>query len=261
MYHFFQQAGLLRTEHGEYWIEPSNQLATDNTNGRPHVIFKRSAVDKVAAYHRAKRAVNSNKNPYNTNTNPTYKVQEQKKYEARRLRESKEAKDKRRRQYLEDRRRRLEALRRNPTDFRRQQWKLRMEQRRARTYPSASKSSSNSLEANSEASKSYEQLIQSKNKNRKASSEQKPNRIRNRKKNQGKKRRKRNCFTKQPPYQWRTQNKLNDPVENKNDRRSKIDNVSNIDQTTIVLLYCYKHEPVISYGTYKSIDQLEPYRQ
>lgn len=190
-------------------------------------------MDKVAAYHRTKRAVNNYRNPYNTNTSPTYKEQEQRKYEARRLRESKEAKDKRRRQYLEDRRRRLEALRRNPTDFRRQQWKLRMEQRRAHAYPSASKSSSSSMEAKSEANKSYEQLIQSRNVNRKASSEQKPSRIRNKKKNRGKKRRKRNCATKQPPYQWRTQNKLNDPVENRNDRRSKIDKVSNITQTIV----------------------------
>ncbi|XP_026326266.1 A disintegrin and metalloproteinase with thrombospondin motifs 7 [Hyposmocoma kahamanoa] len=216
-------AGLLRTEYGEYWIEPSNQLDIDDAGGRPHVMFKRSAVDKVAAYHRAKRAVNSIRKPYNTNTNPTYKEQEQRKYEVRRLRESKEAKDKKRRQYLEDRRRRLEALRRNPTDFRRQQWKLRMEQRRAHTYPSASKSSSSSMEAKSEANKSYEQLIQSRNINRKASSEQKPSRIRNRKKSRGKKRRKRNCATKQPPYQWRTQNKLNGPVENRIDRRNKID--------------------------------------
>lgn len=206
-------------------------------------------MDKVAAYHRAKRAVNSNYNPYNTNTKPTYKAQEQKKYEERRLRESKETKEKRRRQYLEDRRRRLEALRRNPTDYRRHQRKLRMEQRRARTYPRASQSSSSSLEAKSEASKSYEQLFQS-NKNRKSSIEQKPSRIRNRKKNHGKKRRKRNCATKQPPYQWRTQNKLNHPVENRNDKGNKIDWVSN---DTIIMLDRYKHGSAIGCGTNYSL--------
>lgn len=178
----------------------------------------------MAAYHRAKRAVNSNKNANNTNTNPTYKEQEQKKYEARRLRESKEAKDKRRRQYLEDRRRRLKALRLNPTEFRRQQWKLPMEHRRASYRPS--KSPSSALEVKSLANKPYEQFNQSKNKTRKASSEHKPSRIRNRKKNHGKKRRRRNCATKEPRYLWKSQKRT---VENRTDRRNLIDKVSKID--------------------------------
>lgn len=188
-------------------------------------------MDKVAAYHRAKRAVNSNKNPYNVNTNPiNKKEQEQKRYEARRLREIKEAKDKRRRQYLEDRRRRLKALRLNPTEFRRQQWKLPMEHRRASYRPS--QSPSRSLQVKSKVNKPNEQLIQAKNINRKASSEQKPNRIRNRKRNQGKKRRKRNCATKEPRYLWKTPKRT---VEHRNERRNKFDKVSNIDQITIKL--------------------------
>lgn len=237
----------------------------NSSTGRPHVIFKRSAVDKVAAYHRTKRAVDNNKNPYNINNRLTYKEQEQRRYEARRQRESKEAKDKRRRQYLEDRRRRLEALRRNPTEYRRQQWKLRMEQRR-RTYPSASKSSSSSIEAKSEANRSREKLYQSKNKNRKASNEQNSSKIRNQKKSH---RRKRNCATKQPPYQWRTKNVMNENIEKRNDRRNKIVTVSSIDHIP-TKLGRYEHglivgcrkislvSPITSYKTLGALSLCQP---
>lgn len=43
--YFCQQAGMLRTEHGEYWMEPSFQH-TPTASGvqHPHLIYKRSAL-------------------------------------------------------------------------------------------------------------------------------------------------------------------------------------------------------------------------
>lgn len=188
---FFLQAGHLRTANGEYWIEPSNHLPTDGTEGRPHVIFRRSAVDKVEAFHREKRAVankNNRNNGYqNNNRNQNIK-------RGNDNRRNKMVIDKRRREFLERRRKRLEAMRRNPVEYRRHQANLRMEERR-----SHSSSKSNSIET----SRSLEQFIERKNRQRliDQDTEQRMRRIRNRRP-----RKRRNCATKQPPYQWRKLN-------------------------------------------------------
>lgn len=196
IYIFFLQTGLLRTEHGEYLIEPSNQIPTDSSQGRPHVIFKRSAVDKVKAYHRKKREIDRRSRTETHSGNPTqrynkYTQSQQSNEASRRERQNRLAIDKRRREYLEERRRRLEAMRSNPTEYRRQQAKLRMEQRRLQ-----SSSKSASVE-----SKSVEHL---RNKNRKQINELRPRRIKN--KRRRKRRQPKNCATKQPPYQWKTKN-------------------------------------------------------
>lgn len=207
---FFLQAGLLRTEHGEYLIEPSNQISSDSSQGRPHVIFKRSAVDKVEAYHRAKREIDRRSRTNTHSESPTQRYsnnrynqnQQNKSYEARRERQNKLAMDRRRREYLEERRRRLEAMRKNPTEYRRQQARLRMEQRRTQSV-----SKSNSFE-----SKSVEQNNAVRNKNRKnVKNELRPRRIKNRRRR--KRRQSKNCATKQPPYQWKTKNLENHELE------------------------------------------------
>ncbi|XP_075979285.1 ADAM metallopeptidase with thrombospondin type 1 motif B [Anticarsia gemmatalis] len=212
-------AGLLRTEHGEYWIEPSKQQPTDSSAPRPHVIFKRSAVDKVKA--RAKREIDSrgnlntqtNKNNHlntqanrynrvNTQTNRTDQRRDRpynnrQRMNARRHREYKEARDKRRREYLEQRRRRMQQLRQNPTEYRRHQAVLRMEERRLH-----SNSRSNSIE-NSSASNSSSLETRRRNRNRASlTDEQRLRRVRNRRR----RKRSKNCATKQPKYLWRKQN-------------------------------------------------------
>ncbi|KOB78006.1 A disintegrin and metalloproteinase with thrombospondin motifs 7 [Operophtera brumata] len=199
-------AGHLRTENGEYWIEPSNQLPSDSSEGRPHVIFRRSAVDKVEAFHREKRAAenvnngfqNHNRNNgYQTNSRNNGYQNNNRNQNSRRNADNRRSKidtDKRRREFLERRRKRLEAMRRNPVEYRRQQANLRIEERRPH-----SNSTSNSIET----SKSLEQSIERRNRKRiiDKDTEHRMRRIRNRRK-----RKRRNCATKQPPYQWRAQN-------------------------------------------------------
>lgn len=215
----FVQAGLLRTEHGEYWIEPSSQVPTDNSAGRPHIIFKRSAVDKVKAFHRMKREVDSRANSNLSHDKANIGKQSPKNINmhtsANKNRSSKEAMDKRRREYLEERRRRLEAMRLNPTEYRRHQARLRMEQRRLQ-----SNSRSNSVET----SNSYE-LSQSKSKSREKSLGN-LRRIRNRRR---RRKRSKNCATKQPPYQWRTKN-----IHTHNDTSNSYENIVRIIYFTIV---------------------------
>ncbi|KAL0821080.1 hypothetical protein ABMA28_005711 [Loxostege sticticalis] len=207
-------AGLLRTEHGEYWIEPSNQIPTDSSQGRPHVIYKRSALNKVGT-HRGKREVSHSDNPTQRYSSNKY-TQPKNPYETlRRDRQDKLAMDRRRREYLEERRRRLEAMRRNPTEYRRQQARLRMEQRR-----SQSMSKSISVE-----SKSVENSAM-RNKNRKnISNEMRARRVKNRRR---RRRRSKNCATKQPPYQWKTKNleshELEQHKRNGNNRNYHINN-------------------------------------
>ncbi|XP_049871577.1 A disintegrin and metalloproteinase with thrombospondin motifs 7-like [Pectinophora gossypiella] len=211
-------AGLLRTEYGEYWIEPSNQLSTDSSAPRPHVIFKRSAVDKVAAYHRAKRSVDRT----NTNNNLSNRERELQnrrlQNESRRNRTLKEARDKRRREYIEERRRRLEAMRRNPTEYRRQQMRLRMEQRRAHSF-SKSVSTSNSVEGS--YSLEQQKHIQNNRNRNKMSNEHGPRRIRPRRRRR--RRSAKNCATKQPPYQWRDKNFISQETgtQRRNNRNNK----------------------------------------
>ncbi|XP_068622404.1 A disintegrin and metalloproteinase with thrombospondin motifs 7 [Battus philenor] len=207
-------AGLLRTEHGEYWIEPSNQVPTDISAGRPHVIFKRSAVDKVKAYHRTKREVNgkSNSNISHDNKVKNTKANSDLKKYSNENRNSKEAMDRRRREYLEGRRKRLEAIRLNPTEFRRHQAKLRMEQRRLHSdSKSYSVETSNSYESYNSKSQSREKML---------------NRLKLRRSRNRRRRRKRpkNCGTKQPPYQWKAYNvyKHNETIaDSKNNKSSR----------------------------------------
>lgn len=207
-------AGLLRTEQGEYWIEPSTQKPSDNSEGRPHVIFKRSAVDKVAAYHRAKRAVDKNTNT-NSKVNHDKDTQRYTSQHAnlRNYRESKEERDRQRREYLEQRQKRLEAMRRNPVEYRRQQSNLRMEERRMHTYPK-----SNSIEG----SRSLHS-----NQGRKRNQNKSERRLR-RKHRRRRKRAAKNCGTRQPPYQWKQKklhtSELDDNKKyryNKNNRYSR----------------------------------------
>lgn len=191
-------AGLLQTEHGEYWIEPSNQLPVNSSEARPHVIFKRSAVDKVKAFHRAKREIDNRKNTNSHTNRNDYGNKQSKKRQRqspRRLRENKEAMDKRRRDYLEQRRRRMQLLRQNPTEYRRQQAILRMEERRLHTN-----SRTNSIE-NSRLVDQSSSLETRRSRNR-SSDEQRLRRVKNRRR----RKRSTNCATKQPSYLWRKQN-------------------------------------------------------
>ncbi|XP_063830202.1 A disintegrin and metalloproteinase with thrombospondin motifs 7 [Ostrinia nubilalis] len=186
-------AGLLRTEHGEYWIEPSNQISSDSSQGRPHVIYKRSALMQQGT-HRGKREVDtrthSDRPTQRFSSNKYTQNQPNKYYDT--ARRDRLAMDRRRREYLEERRRRLEAMRRNPTEYRSHQAKLRMEQRRLQAM-----SKSISVE-----SKSVEQNSALKNGNRKKiNNDMRLRRVKNRR---NRRRRSKNCATKQPPYQWKT---------------------------------------------------------
>ncbi|KAJ8714545.1 hypothetical protein PYW07_002770 [Mythimna separata] len=212
-------AGLLRTEHGEYWIEPSKQIPKDSSEPRPHVIFRRSAVDKVEAWHRAKREVDNRmrnnsqmkRNSYEKNTQQNYNKRTRP-TNARRYRASKELADKRRREYLEQRRRRMEMMRKNPAEYRRHQNILRMEERRLQQ----SNSKSNSIESSKSASL---EAARRRNRNR-YSDEQRLRRIRNRRR----RKRSKNCATKQPTYQWRRQNLLTEKgiAQHNNNHSNKV---------------------------------------
>lgn len=105
--------------------------------------------------------------------------------------------DHRRLVYLEERRRRLEAMRRDPAAFRRNQTKLRMEKRRFQSTSESRSSNSVSIEN----SHSLEQALRNKT-HHKPRNEQRPRRIRPRRR----RKRSKNCATKQPPYQWKTKN-------------------------------------------------------
>ncbi|KAL4704462.1 hypothetical protein ACJJTC_019561 [Scirpophaga incertulas] len=233
-------AGLLRTEHGEYWIEPSNQKPSDPSQGRPHVIFKRSAIDKVKAYHRAKREIerdeeNLNRKPQTSYGRDNINRRTQRRGDqriinrtqgnqsnnshGRRDRERKLAIDRRRREYLEMRRRKLEAMRTNPVEYRRQQDRLRMQQRR---LVANSRRTSISVE-----SKSVERNRNTNiNKNRKNISDEL--RLRRMKSRRRRRRESNNCATKQPPYQWKTRNYDKHDIElQKNQRYNKYSARSN----------------------------------
>lgn len=198
---FCPQAGLLRTAQGEYWIEPSTQKPDNSSDPRPHVIFRRSAVDKVEAYHRAKRDLNNRRNSEaHLNRNNQRKDNKRQRVNSKRNRELKEARDKRRREYLEQRRRKMLLLRQNPTEYRRHQARLRLEARRLQ-----SNSRSNSVEN----SRSVDQSSSLENKYKKrvrltASDSEKLRRVKNRRR---RKKRSKNCATKEPRnYIWRQQN-------------------------------------------------------
>lgn len=201
--YFLLQAGHLRTEQGEYWIEPSNQIPTDSSKGRPHIIFKRSAVDKVESFYRKKRDAGR---PSYTNNNSNVRRFENPK------RSHKEAKDARRRAYLEERRRKLEALREDPVAYRRQQTR-RAEQRRLQSI-SKSVSTENSM--------SREQISRHKTAG-KYRIEKTPQRIRTRRR----RRRSKNCATKQPRYQW----------ENKNLHGGKHEGYRNTRYSKVIMLF------------------------
>ncbi|XP_052742617.1 A disintegrin and metalloproteinase with thrombospondin motifs 7 isoform X1 [Bicyclus anynana] len=192
-------AGQLRTEHGEYWIEPSKHKPTDGSPGHPHIIFKRSAVDKVKAFHRRKREVEHGRS--NSYTNLSSNNNENKMKQNYR-RAQKEIKDRRRRKFLEGRRRRLEALRNDPAAYRRHKKRLRMEGRRLQPS-SASASSSRSVSV--ENSKSLEQGAKVKSR---------PHHKR--------KRIQKNCATKQPSYQWKERNFKTESEDSKKDRNNKV---------------------------------------
>ncbi|XP_026493067.2 A disintegrin and metalloproteinase with thrombospondin motifs 7 [Vanessa tameamea] len=190
-------AGLLRTEHGEYWIEPSNQIPTDGSPGRPHVIFRRSAVDKVQAFHRRKREVEGAAY-MSRNTNEKHSSKHVRKRDS--SGSQKEAMDHRRYLYLEERRKRLEAMRRDPAEFRRNQRKLRMEKRRF--LPTSASTSTSSKSISTENSNSLERINLKNKTHHTPRYEQRPRRIRTRRR----RKRSKNCATKQPPYQWKTKN-------------------------------------------------------
>lgn len=222
---FYLQAGLLRTEHGEYWIEPSKQIPKDSSEPRPHVIFRRSAVDKVEAWHRAKREVDNRmrSNPQMKRNNHEKNMQQyynkRPRPNARRYRENKEIMDKRRREYLEQRRRRMEMMRKNPAEYRRHQNMLRMEERRLQQ----SNSKSNSIES-SRSSNQASMEARRRNRNR-LSDEQRLRRVRNRRR----RKRSKNCATKQPTYQWRRQNLLTEKeAQHHKDHSNKVGKNYNI---------------------------------
>ncbi|XP_053611861.1 A disintegrin and metalloproteinase with thrombospondin motifs 7-like [Plodia interpunctella] len=190
-------AGHLRTEHGEYWIEPSNQISEDGS-GRPHVVFKRSAVDKVQAYHRAKRAIDNRQNYNVPNNRPIYNTNAQtlrRNDNTRRHVQNRESMERRRNNYMriEARRRRLEELRKNPTQYRIHHDKLPLEQRRMQ---SASRSQSRETSEQTSASAG-------RGRSRPRLSNEERIRRRNRRR---KHKRSKNCATRQPPYRWRKEN-------------------------------------------------------
>ncbi|XP_013183866.1 A disintegrin and metalloproteinase with thrombospondin motifs 7 [Amyelois transitella] len=189
-------AGHLRTEFGEYWIEPSNQISDDNSVGRPHVVFKRSAVDKVQAYHRAKRDIHNKPNPNPQYNRPNYNRNTpnlRQNINTRRNVQSRESMERRRNNFMriEARRRRLEELRKNPTAYRIHHDKLPLEQRRMH---SASRSQSR---------ETSEQTSAGRGRSRPRLSNEERIRRRNRRR---KHKRSKNCATRQPPYQWRKEN-------------------------------------------------------
>lgn len=190
----------MRTEHGEYWIEPSNEVPTDKSEPRPHVIFKRSAVDKVKAFHRNKREIDHRRN---TNThvdrNINSKENPYKKRQQLNARRNRENKDRQRRLFLEQRRKRMQLLRQNPTEYRKHQAILRMEGRRLH-----SNSRSNSIESSRSSDQSSSLEARRRNRNRLASDEQRRRRISDRRR---RRKRAQNCATKQPSYLWTKQNR------------------------------------------------------
>ncbi|XP_059055686.1 A disintegrin and metalloproteinase with thrombospondin motifs 7 isoform X2 [Achroia grisella] len=195
-------AGHLRTEYGEYWIEPSNKTSVNGSLGRPHVIFKRSAVDKVKAYHRTKRDIHSQSDAHISCSKSMLEQHLKRNEHTKRNIEDRKTLERHRKKYIngiEERRRRLEALRRNPTEYRRQQTRLRMEQRRLNNL---SKSYS------SQSSKSFENSVV-RNKSRNKLNEPRLRRKNRRRRN----RRSKNCATKQPPYQWKIKNLQRHEIE------------------------------------------------
>ncbi|XP_041980558.1 A disintegrin and metalloproteinase with thrombospondin motifs 7 [Aricia agestis] len=190
-------AGLLLTENGEYYIEPSTQESTDKTSGRPHVVFRRSAVDKVDAFHRRKREINRSNtyNPANRNSNRERNSSRNTNRNTDYRRRQMEAYHRRRQAFLEERHRRMEAMRKDPAAYRRQtknQTRLRMEQRRmqaARGRP-----------ANSNSYERRQRLNRPQNRGRNHQALQREESKRRRHK------RSKNCATKQPPYQWKEKN-------------------------------------------------------
>ncbi|KAI5643860.1 reprolysin family propeptide domain-containing protein [Phthorimaea operculella] len=198
-------SGLLRTEHGEYWIEPSQNKPSDSNAPRPHVIFKRSAVNKVPADHRSKRSVDGHSTQNSHHRGPL----ETKSWEDIRInRARKLARDKIRREFLEQRRRKLAAMRRNPTAYRAHQAKLRLDSRRLNNTSSAYTSSADRSSASQSQSQSQEFQHAMRNRNRQRKrmrGEYMPTSVTIR----GRTRRSpRNCATKQPRYLWKTRNQM-----------------------------------------------------
>lgn len=186
----------MRTEHGEYWIEPSNQITSDSSVGRPHVIFKRSAVDKVEAYHRAKRTTDR-RSSSNEQYRRLYEREFQKFHPRRnqngRPHNSREAAERRLRE--NERLRRLEAARKRPIAFRAEM------QRRSEQRINQSRSRSSSIETSHSSSRSVEQNTYMRNRDRNQMNRE--NRRRGAvKKHRRRRRRPRNCATKQPPFPW-----------------------------------------------------------
>lgn len=198
---------MLRTQQGEYWIEPSDQKPKNGTEGRPHVIFRRSAVDKVDAWHRSKRSVDSN---YRYNNNPdrkSYSNDRLQKYSrsSNKRHDSKEIQDRRRREQLEARRKRLKELWRNPSEYKKFLLRHRYQQQKALLANSTNPQSNSNSASNSnsvELSKSLEMNHRNRTRN-------KLNKNPKHRQNKGKRRRRRkarNCATKQPPYLWEKKN-------------------------------------------------------
>ncbi|GBP61282.1 A disintegrin and metalloproteinase with thrombospondin motifs 7 [Eumeta japonica] len=182
-------AGLLRTEHGEYWIEPSNQLPTDESEGRSHVIFKRSALSKEDAWHRARQAQNSKTESTSNSGRLNRREMNQNRYN-------------------EYKRKRIEDLRRNSSLYNRQQaMKRRFDQRRKITkfnrtlnslsYENVQRLPSNPLSATANtAAGSASKPQEKRHKGQKNNA--RPRRRRRRKAKE--------CATKQPPYPWKNKN-------------------------------------------------------
>lgn len=180
----------------------------------------------MKAFHRRKREVDSRTTSYtNLSRNNNEKVITEQKIRQNTRRTQKEAMDRRRRKFLEERKRRLEELRKDPTAYRRHQRKLRMEGRRISASKSASSSVSRS--ASVESSKSQEQFIQTarnhtQHKNwsqRKNSNEQRRQRMRARRR---RRRRSTNCATIEPKYQWEAKNFKSKSEEVKQNRYYKV---------------------------------------
>lgn len=188
----------MRTEHGEYWIEPSNEIPIDSSKGRPHIIFKRSAVSKEAAWHRSKRSIDNRKsseNNYNKDWYSKQTPQYSRHYNARTNHRNKNAMDPRRRQILENNRKRLELMRRNPYEYRR----MLNERRKLQ-----SSSRSNSVESSYSSEELRKQNNTSiKNSKLKSNNGDRPRKVKPRKR---RRRRAKNCGTKQPRYQWKKRN-------------------------------------------------------
>lgn len=181
-------AGLLRTEHGEYWIEPSKEIPADGTE-RAHVIFKRSAVNKESALRRSKRAVESRK------VNNKYLGEDKRRYTNPKSHHGnyRNIMNPRRKEVLEAKRKRLELMKKRPHEYRRLVNEINEKRK---------------MEARSKSNADSHSLEDSRQRRGRISNSKSVEESRKMKPRKRRRRRAKNCGTKQPKYQWKKKNEI-----------------------------------------------------